>query len=136
MTNANSKESNDIKFSGNPGKGLTFEELDRKALSWARKQYGNAYAKPLWENTLPDLLSLDLKEDLDNYVFEEHCEFVYDVLTHESAKHADTLYTSARFWTVKWQMENRQRQYEKLFCYLETICEGEAERQLHATGVD
>jgi hypothetical protein len=33
-------------------------------------------------------------------------------------------------------MENRQRQYEKLFCYLETICEGEAERQLHAQGVE
>jgi hypothetical protein len=34
---ANSKEAV-IKFSGNPGKGLTFEEFDRKALSWARKQ--------------------------------------------------------------------------------------------------
>ena len=55
MTIANSKESNDTKFSGNPSKGLTFEEFDRKALSWARKQYGNAYAKPLWENTLPDI---------------------------------------------------------------------------------
>ncbi len=43
---ANSKEAV-IKFSGNSGKGLTFEEFDRKALSWARKQYGNAYAKPL-----------------------------------------------------------------------------------------
>ncbi len=43
---ANSKEAV-VKFSGNQGKGLTFEEFDRKALSWARKQYGNAYAKPL-----------------------------------------------------------------------------------------
>jgi hypothetical protein len=37
---------------------------------------------------------------------------------------------------VKWQLENRQRQYEKLFCYLETITEDEAERQLHAQGVE
>ncbi len=80
-----------IKFSGNPSKGLTFEEFGRKALSWARKQYGNAYAKPLWENTLPDINNLDLSEDLDHFVFEEHCEFVYDALSHESAKHADTL---------------------------------------------
>lgn len=132
---SNSKEAV-IKFSGAPGKGLTFEEFDRKALSWARKQYGNAYAKPLWENTLPDISNLDLSDDLDYFVFEEHCEFVYDVLGHESAKHADTLYSSAKFWTKKWQLENRQRQYEKMFCYLETICEGEAERQLHVEGVD
>ena len=118
MTNANSKESIDQKFSGKPGKGLTFEEFDLKVLSWARKQYGNSYAKRLWENTLPDINNLDLNEDLDNYVFEEHCEFVYDVLGHESTKHADTLYHSAKFWTVKWQLENRQREYEKLFCFL------------------
>ncbi len=99
-----------IKFSGSFGKGLTFEEIDRKAFSWARKQYGNAYAKPLWENTLPNINDLDLTDDLDQFVFEEHCEFVYDVLGHESAKHADTLYNSTKFWTVKWQLENRQRQ--------------------------
>ncbi len=54
---ANSKEAV-VKFSGTPGKGLTFEEFDQKALSWARKQYGNAYAKPLWENTLPNINDL------------------------------------------------------------------------------
>ena len=136
MTNANSKESNDKKFSGKAGKGLTFEEFDLKVLSWGRKQYGNSYAKPLWENNLPDINSLDLWEDLDNFVFEEHCEFVYDVLCHESTKHADTLYNTAKFWTVKWQLENRQRQYEKLYCFLETICEDEAQRQLYAQGVE
>jgi hypothetical protein len=35
MANAASKE--DSKFSGKPDKGLTFEEFDKKALSWARK---------------------------------------------------------------------------------------------------
>jgi hypothetical protein len=133
MTNANSKE--ETKFSGKAGKGLTFEEFDKKALSWGRKQYGNVYAKKLWENTLPDINKLDLADDLDFYVFEEHCEAVYDVLCYASPKNADTLYRTPKFWTVKWQLENRQRQYEKLFCYLETITEDEAERQLHAQGV-
>ena len=58
------------------------------------------------------------------------------MLCLESCKNADILYNSDKFWTVKWQIENRQRQYEKLFCCLETICEGEAERQLHAQGVE
>ena len=136
MTNGQSKDVPEKMFSGKEGKGLTFEEFDKKALSWARKQYGNTYAKQLWENSLPDILSLDLTEDFDYYTFTEHCEFVYDVLGHESAKNADTLYNTKKFWTVKWQHENRQRQYEKLFCFLETICTGEAERQLHALGVE
>ena len=59
---SNSKEA-EMKFSGHQSKGLTFEEFDRKALSWGRKQYGNAYAKPLWENTLPDINNLDLSDD-------------------------------------------------------------------------
>jgi hypothetical protein len=89
MTNGQSKDVPEKLFSGKEGKGLTFEEFDKKALSWARKQYGNTYAKQLWENSLPDILSLDLTEDFDYYTFTEHCEFVYDVLGHESAKNAD-----------------------------------------------
>ena len=71
MTNANSKD--ETKFSGKPDKGLTFEEFDKKALSWARKNYGNAYAKQLWENTMADIYRLDLTDDLDYYTFHEHC---------------------------------------------------------------
>ena len=123
-------------FSGKPDKGLTFEEFDKKALSWARKNYGNLYAKQLWESGLQNIHGLDLTDELDNYIFLEHCEFVYDMLCLESSKNADHLYRTGKFWTVKWQLECRQRQYEKLFCYLETICEGEAERQLHAQGVE
>jgi hypothetical protein len=55
MTNANSKESIDKKFSGKPGKGLIFEEFELKVLSWARKQYGISYAKPLWENSCQNI---------------------------------------------------------------------------------
>ena len=136
MASANGKDSSEMKFSGKQDKGLTFEEFDKKALSWARRNYGNTYAKQLWENTLTNLNNLDLKDDYDYYVFGEHCEYVYDMLCLENPKNADILYSAPKFWTIKWQLENRQRQYEKLFCFLETICEGEAERQLHAEGVE
>ena len=66
MTNANSKDAVENKFSGKLDKGLTFEEFDKKALSWARKEYGNSYAKQLWENTLPDINNLDLMADYDS----------------------------------------------------------------------
>ena len=113
MTNANCKETTDTKFSGKETKGLTFEEFDKKALSWARRKLGNSYAKQLWEDNLPNLSDLDLKDDYDYYVFQEHCEYVYDMLCLDSVKNADILYRAPKFWTVKWQIENRQRQYEK-----------------------
>ncbi len=82
------------------------------------------------------LAAFVMAEDFDYYQFTEHCEFVYDMLCLDSVKNADSLYSTPKFWPVKWQLENRQRQYEKLFCFLETICEGEAERQLQAQGVE
>ncbi len=88
MTNANSKD--ESKFSGKQGKGLTFEEFDKKSLSWARKKYGNMYAKQLWENQLQGIKNLDLTEDLDYCIFHEHCEYVYDMLCLDSVKNADT----------------------------------------------
>jgi hypothetical protein len=100
MTTGSSKES--AKFSGKPDKGLTFEEFDKKALSWARKEFGNTYAKQLWNNSLPDIKSLDLTEDYDYYQFTEHCEFVYDMLCLDSVKNADSLYNASKFWFVKW----------------------------------
>ncbi len=101
MTNFNSKETVEAKFSGKETKGLTFEEFDKKALSWTRRKMSNSYAKQLWEETLPDLSDLDLKEDFDYYVFQEHCEYVYDMLCLVSVKNADTLYRAPKFWTVK-----------------------------------
>jgi hypothetical protein len=77
---------------------------------------------------------LDLTDDLDYYTFETHCEMMYDILSLESPKHAAELLKSDRFWTKKWQMENRQRQREKMFCCLEEITSGEAARQLLKRG--
>ena len=78
---------------------------------------------------------LDLNDALDAYTFEAFCEQMYDILSLESPKYASELFQSERFWTKKWQMENRQRQREKMFCYLEEITSGEAARQLLKRGV-
>jgi hypothetical protein len=60
---------------------------------------------------------------------------VYDVLALKSPKEADHLYQSDRFWTKKWQLEFRQRCWERVFCHLEESCSGEAARQLRKLGV-
>ncbi len=60
---------------------------------------------------------------------------VYDVISLKSPKNADHLMASDRFWTKKWQMEFRKNCREKIFCYLEEVCTGEAARQLRKLGV-
>ena len=64
-----------------------------------------------------------------------HCAEVYDKLSEENIRHAEGLFYSDRFWTIEWQVENRQRQREKLFCHLESLCTGEAGRQVQKQGV-
>jgi hypothetical protein len=78
---------------------------------------------------------LDLTEDDDTFTFEMSCARVYEVLSIKSPKEADHLYASDRFWTKKWQVEFRQRCRERIFCYLEEACSGEAVRQLRKLGV-
>jgi hypothetical protein len=57
------------------------------------------------------------------------------MLSKENVRHAEGLFYSDRFLTIEWQVENRQRQREKLFCHLESLCTGEAGRQVQKQGV-
>ena len=121
-------------FSGK-AKDQTFETFDEKVLTWCRKQFGDNYAKGLWHNKLTEIGDLDLADDNDNFTFETHCATVYEVLALKSPKEADHLYQSDRFWSKKWQLEYRQRCWERIFCQLEEMVSGEAARQLRKAGV-
>jgi hypothetical protein len=123
------------KFSGRAN-GISFDKFDEKVVSWGRLKYGETYAKALWRNELVSLKDLDLNDDLDTYRFEEHCALVNDVISHESPKYADSLLNDKRFKTVQWQVNCRTRFREKMFCFLESICKGEAARQLQKRGVN
>ena len=121
------------KFSGRAN-GMSFDKFDEKVVSWGRLKYRETYAKALWRNELLSLKDLDLTDDLDVYRFEEHCALVNDVISHESPKYADSLLNDKRFKTVQWQVNCRTRFREKMFCFLESICKGEAARQLQKRG--
>ena len=121
-------------FSGR-NDGITFEKFDEMVLSWGRKKYGDKYANLLWKNELLDINKLDLDDEVDNFEYELHCTMVYDVLCYESAKYADGLFETNRFWTVQFQLQTRQRLREKMYCYIETIVKGEAARQVKKLGV-
>jgi hypothetical protein len=121
-------------FSGKSD-GITFEKLDEKVLSWGRKKFGDKYATLLWKDELTDLTKLDLKDELEAFEYNMHCTMVYDVLGYDSAKYADGLFETTRFWSLEYQLQTRQRFREKMFCYLETIVKGEAARQIKKQGV-
>jgi hypothetical protein len=121
-------------FSGKSD-GITFEKLDEKVLSWGRAKFGDKYATQLWKDELTDIAKLDLKDELDSFEYEMHCTMVYDVLCYDSAKYADGLFETNRFWTVQYQLQARQRFRERMYCYLETIVKGEAARQIKKLGV-
>ena len=122
------------KFSGRTN-GIPFDKFDEKVVSWGRLKYGEKFSKALWRNDLMSLQDLDLTDDLDLYKFEEHCALVNDVISNESPKYADSLLKDKRFKTLQWQVSCRLRFREKMFCFLESICKGEAARQLQKRGV-
>ena len=97
-----------VKYSGKLD-GLTFEKFDDLVIRWGRKRWGDKYATALWQNEMVKVGDWDLSDDLDWFTFEAHCESMYDILSLESPKHAAELIKSERFWTKKWQVENRQR---------------------------
>ena len=121
-------------LNGKPS-GWTWTEFEEAVMSWGRLKYGEKYAKGLWEDTLPDISGLNLGDDSQWYDFERMCEMVYDVMGKDNVKYATTIYEQDRFWTKKWQIDYRQGQREKLYCYLETVCLGEPLRQLKVEGV-
>jgi hypothetical protein len=121
-------------FSGKSD-GITFEKLDENILSWGRSRFGDKYATLLWKDELTDLTKLDLSDDLESFEYDMHCTMVYDVLCYDSAKYADGLFETARFWTLEYQLQTRQRFREKMYSYLETIVKGEAARQIKKQGI-
>ncbi len=124
------EESTEPKCSGKDS-GMSFEKLDEKMQSWARKKFGYRYAKDLRWNELIDLKKIDPSDELQQFAFDMHCSEVYGMLCEQNTRMAEGLFYSARFWTTQWQIDCRQRQREKSFCHLETLCEGEAARQIH-----
>jgi hypothetical protein len=123
------------KYSGRTN-GIPWDKFDEKVVSWGRLKYGERFSKALWRNELMSLQDLDLTDELDLYKFEEHCALVNDVISNESPKYADSLLKDKRFKTIQWQVSCRMRFREKMFCFLETICKGEAARQLQKRGVN
>ena len=59
---------------------------------------------------------------------------VRDVLTEKSPKMAEVTIKNKEFETIKWHLQWRVRQHEKLYLQLKKTTEGEANRLIHEAG--
>jgi hypothetical protein len=129
-------KSEDELFHGTGGKGITHVEFDRLVSNWALSEYGQRYGKMLWEDTLPEILLFDLMNPAHFAEFDEHVTMIFDNISESNSRHALSLYNSNRYWTIEWQHDWQKRQYEKLYIFVQSICYGEALRQIEDLGVD
>jgi hypothetical protein len=127
---APTKEEQPYMYSGK-SPGLTFEAFGESVVSWGRQKFGERFAKALWRDEMVVLEKVDLDDPESEFNFESYCNLVYEVIMIESPKYAE----SAKFKTVKFQVDTRRRLREQLFCYVEMICFGEARRLLKKAGV-
>ena len=101
-----------------------WERFHSKVGRHARKRLSTLGDK-FWMGTLPDL------DELSTEDFTEHCEEVWDVIEERDSTRASRLYgRSSGFWTVKWQVRWRAREYQLLYDYVEARCTGTAESEM------
>ena len=59
-------------------------------------------------------IGVDLSDDTDEYEYEQYKSMVRDVLTEKSQKMAEMIIKNKEFKTIKWHLQWRVRQHEKL----------------------
>ena len=79
-------------------------------------------------------MKLDLSDDTDEYEYEQYKSMVRDVLTEKSPKMAEMIIKNKEFKTIKWHLQWRVRQHEKLYLQLKKTTDGEAHRLVHEAG--
>jgi hypothetical protein len=115
--------------------GISWHEFDSIMGDWLLDNHGSRFGEQLWHDTLVGLLKLDLSDDTDNYECEQYKSMVRDVvLTEKPPKMAEITIKSKEFDTIKWHLQWRVRQHEKLYLQLKKTTDGEANRLVKEAG--
>jgi hypothetical protein len=114
--------------------GISWHEFDSIMGDWLMENYGSRFGEQLWSDKWIDLMKLDLSDDTDEYEYEQYKSMVRDVLTEKSPKMAEMIIKNKEFKTIKWHLQWRVRQHEKLYLQLKKTTDGEAHRLIHEAG--
>ena len=114
------------------GAASKWDRFDSKVGRHARKRL-STLGDAFWKGFLPDL------DDLDEASpeFAAHCEEAWDVIEERDSARATRLYpSSSGFWTIKFQVKWRAREYQLLYDFVEARCEGTAEEEMKSYSVN
>ena len=114
--------------------GISWHEFDSIMGDWLLDNYGSRFGEQLWSDNWIDLMKLDLSDDTDEYEYEQYKSMVRDVLTEKSPKMAEMTIKNKAFKTIKWHLQWRVRQHEKLYLQLKKTTDGEAHRLVNEAG--
>ena len=114
--------------------GISWHVFDSIIGDWLLDNYGSRFGEQLWSDTWVDLMKLDLNDDTDEYEHEQYKSMVRDVLTEKSPKMAEVTIKNKEFDTIKWHLQWRVRQHEKLYLQLKKTTDGEANRLVKEAG--
>ncbi len=85
-----SKAEHDSMCPGSPP-GVSFGEFQKCSVSWASNEYGERFGKELTGMAVFDLDQLNLENDRDLDKFEEYGRKVYETMSIDSFKWAESL---------------------------------------------
>ncbi len=106
-----SKAGQDTICAGNPP-GVASGVFQKSDVSWASNEYGERFGKELKQKDVFDIDQLDFEDDLDLDKFEEYSHKVYETMSSDSFKWAESLVGTLKekAWSFQKDLNNKYRE--------------------------
>jgi hypothetical protein len=109
--------------------GVSFGEFQKRSVSWASNKFGERFGKELKGKEVLDIDQLDFEDDSDLDKFEEYGRKVYETMSIDSFKWAESLVGSLKekAWSFQKDLNNKYREWT--FCLLYKMVYDNARRK-------
>ena len=122
-----SKMELNFKCAGTPP-GVSFREHQTRSVSWASNEYGERFGKELTGTAAFDLEQLDLENEQDLDKFEAYGRIVYETMSEDSFRWADSSKGSLKDKASSYEQDLRNKHREWTFCLVHKMVYDRARR--------
>lgn len=127
VTDGDAKESSTAMFDGDTNKDyITFE---KSVARWCRSKYGTDIGNKLWKNEMPVLSAMPFADQ------QRHFQDVWDAIDMKNATRAKHLYENIAFWSEAWHVKWRVGAWDRIFDYVDSKTEGQANMEVADVGM-
>jgi hypothetical protein len=116
-----------FKCAGTPP-GVSFREHQIRSVSWASNEYGERFGKELTGTAAFDLEQLDLENEQDLDKFEAYGRIVYETMSEDSFRWADSSKGSLKDKASSYEKDLRNKHREWTFCLVHKMVYDRARR--------